>query len=198
MGTKITFLLMTCTLISNAQYSVSAGYTTLWSEDFWTHGATLQGNYVMPIDLGNASVTLDGSYTRFFNSGGLPTLASPTVVGFRREFSVRNYQFADVLLSLEYHDTDKSNYVILAAGVGMNYHSENPVVTHEWESPGQTVAYDFDFRRTRSFEPTYRISFGYHIRMGEHFSLRPELIYYKNTETKILRSPIECNLQYEF
>ena len=107
---KITFLLMTFTFISNAQYSVSAGYTTLWGED----------------------------------------------------------------------DT------------------ENPVVMHEWESYDQSISYDFDFQRTRSFEPTYRIAFGYHITLGRHFSLRPQIIYSKNTESKILRSPIECKIRYAF
>jgi hypothetical protein len=195
---KILFFLSTFQIVTNAQWSFGGGYSNISNQVFWSHGASVQLEYNTPIRFGHTTIAFGGVYSIYFNSGSLPSLATPAVLGFRREFSVEPYQIVDILAKAEHHFSDTDFHLYASIGLGISYHSVSPVKMREWFDYSEEVFPSFNNYQPsqHAFEPSYQLAIGYNIPLSSNYSIGPELCYCHSLLTIVVCYSLNVNIHF--
>jgi hypothetical protein len=185
--------------VTQAQWSLGGGYSKISNRLFWSDGATVQLEYNTSIEFAHTSIAFGGGYSIFSHSGNLPDLATPTVMGFHREFSVKPYQIVDILANAEHRFSDDDFHLYASIGLGVGYYSPARAKMRQWiDSGGQLVPSFTDYEPSEHvFQPSYQLALGYSFPLTSYYSIGPELCYDHSLRTGLIRFSANVRIRSE-
>ena len=165
------------------------------AEQFWYHGVS----GIVQFDLActsSAGLTLSLHNSLFFDSGDRPNLATPAVIGFRREYHVPLYYAADLALWAVYFASKQPFGWFVRGGLAITYAHADPVTRTEWIEPQSSLkSINLDKPATDCARFSYALGLGYSIKLATLLSITPELRIWKTIDPTLQRSPFAFRIQ---